>query len=300
MLSDLEQCLQENGLDIPSRSIIPCVKKLCGALYDKDRKVFSGVMQIENAKSSHISEGRGAEGHSITFEDQVAQLLKEHEKDTNILSEIFEKLDINNDEHEEGDKEEIIRNARFLQDQVCEELDNITNKLVKLYQVKLAEITFSQSSSGRPISLQSQGTSRESSILTGAVKGQLKDEFSIMEDGFASLSLDTTKIELKLQDTLFKDLQETMSEKCPLLNDLFVTLLGSGRTAGYLERRVRKDLSFHLKGAVQALACLVAALFYRTQDPHRTQVAGLQVQVLILNILLFPGEIPSAAYCHHY
>ena len=113
---------------------------------------------------SDISKGRGAAGHSITSEDQVAQLLKEHEKNINIVSEIFEELDINNDEHEEGNKEEIIRNAAFLQDQVCEELDNITNKLVKLYQVKLAEITFSQSSSGRPISLQSQGTSRESSI----------------------------------------------------------------------------------------------------------------------------------------
>ena len=84
-----------------------------------------------------------------------------------------------------------------------------------------------------------------------------------MEDEFASLSLDTTKIELKLQDTLFKDLQKTMPEKCPLLNDLFVTLLGSGRTAGYLERRVRKDLSFRLKGAVQALACLV---YLRNQE----------------------------------
>ena len=92
-------------------------KKLCGALYDKDRKVFSGVMRIENPESSDINEGRGAGGHSITFEDQVAQLLKEHEKNINILSEIFEKLDINNDEHEEGDKEEIIRNAAFFQDQ---------------------------------------------------------------------------------------------------------------------------------------------------------------------------------------
>ena len=160
-------------------------------------------------------------------------------------------------------KEEIIRNAAFRQDQVCEELDNITSKLVKLYQVKLTEITFSQSSSGRPISLQSQVTSRESSILTAAVKGQLKDEFSIMEDEFALLSLATTKIELTLQDTLFKDPQETMSEKCPLLNDLFITLLGSGRTVGNLERRVRKGLSIDLKGAVYALACLV---YLRNQE----------------------------------
>ena len=155
-------------------------------------------------------------------------------------------------------KKEIIRNAAFLQDQVCEELDNITNKLVELYQVKLTEITLSQSSSGRPISLQPpMGTSRESSILTAAVKSQLKDEYSIMEDEFASLSLDTTKIQSKLQDTLCKDLQETISGKCPLLNDLLATLLGSGITAGYLERRERKDLSVRLKRAVQALACLV-------------------------------------------
>ena len=45
-----------------------------------------------------------------------------------------------------------------------------------------------------------------------------------------------------------------------------------------------------------------AALFYRTQDPHRTQDSGGRTTGPgpDLNILIFQGEIPSAAYCRHY
>ena len=45
-----------------------------------------------------------------------------------------------------------------------------------------------------------------------------------------------------------------------------------------------------------------AALFYRTQDPRRTQDSGRRTTVPgpDLNILIFQGAIPSAAYCHHY
>ena len=51
--------------------------------------------------------------------------------------------------------------------------------------------------------------------------------------------------------------------------------------------------------AVQPLMRL-HALFYRTQDPHRTQVAGLHAGPgPDLNILIFQGEIPSAAHCRH-
>ena len=38
----------------------------------------------------------------------------------------------------------------------------------------------------------------------------------------------------------------------------------------------------------------------RTHTGLSSQVSGLQVQVLNLNILIFQGEIPSAAYCRHY
>ena len=45
-----------------------------------------------------------------------------------------------------------------------------------------------------------------------------------------------------------------------------------------------------------------AALFYRMQDAHRTQDSGCRTTGPgpDLNILIFQGEIPSAAYCGHY
>ena len=44
-----------------------------------------------------------------------------------------------------------------------------------------------------------------------------------------------------------------------------------------------------------------AALFYRTQDPHRTQDSGRRTTgpAPDFNMLIFEGELPSAAYCHH-
>ena len=45
-----------------------------------------------------------------------------------------------------------------------------------------------------------------------------------------------------------------------------------------------------------------AALFYRTQDPHRTKDSGRRTTGPgpDPNVLIFQGEIPSAAYCRHY
>ena len=45
-----------------------------------------------------------------------------------------------------------------------------------------------------------------------------------------------------------------------------------------------------------------AALFYRTQDLHRTQDSGRRTTGpgLDPNVLIFQGEIPSAAYCRLY
>ena len=45
-----------------------------------------------------------------------------------------------------------------------------------------------------------------------------------------------------------------------------------------------------------------AVLFHRTQDPDRTQDSGRRTTGPgpDLNMLIFQGEIPSAAYCRYY
>ena len=60
-----------------------------------------------------------------------------------------------------------------------------------------------------------------------------------------------------LPEQLFETLIQTMKDKCPLLNDIFTTLIVGDKFESYFEQRRHKTLDFRLKGAIQALACLV-------------------------------------------
>ena len=91
--------------------------------------------------------------------------------------------------------------------------------------------------------------------LSREMKERLVIEIKSMEAEFSfGLKENLDRIVL---DTTFENLVKHMKEHCYLLTEIFETLIMGDKPEGYFSQRVHRDLTFRLKGAVQALACLL-------------------------------------------
>ena len=110
------------------------------------------------------------------------------------------------------------------------------------------------------------------------MKVSLKSEVKLMEAeftfGLRSGESDT------LPEQLFETLIQTMKDKCPLLNDIFTTMIVGDKcdkSESYFEQRRHKTLDFSLKGAIQALACLVQIGNQETSSDMATLIGLLTI-----------------------
>ena len=256
----MENVLKEEGLWCPSRSVIPCVKKTFdGCTYVKASKKFIGIKRKEPCadethdcspglalqSESNIREGQQTESDQ-EFEDKVAQLLRKQNKTVENMVTFFYHLEIAEDEGGEQKRDEI----KFLIDQVQEQLDRTTTSLVRLYQNKLVELQMACA-----FQPQQRTTRTIPDYLSQEMKERLVIEIKSMEAEF-SFGL-KEKPDRIVPDTTFENLVKHMKEHCYLLTEIFETLIMGDKPEGYFSQRVHRDLTFRLKGAVQALACLL-------------------------------------------
>ena len=258
----MENVLKQEGLWCPSKSVIPCVKKtFAGCTYVKTSKKFIGIKkkdaQVDVTDDNNVTQTLPGSGNKEIdrsvgddepeeFKDKVAQLLrKQHESIGNMVK-YFDQLEMAQDMGAEPNQMEGIK---FLVEQVQEQLEKTTS-LVTLYQNKLVELHMSFTD--QPLQRSTESSSAHLSIET---KDRLVTEIKLMEAEF-SFGL-KGKLDRDLPDTLFEDLAKVMKQHCHLLSEVFETLIMGGKPESYFSRRVHRDLPFRLKGAVQALSCLV-------------------------------------------
>ena len=230
--------MTENGLEKrPTRSVLACIKGIfTDTRYEKASKTVLGLKRKTEAGSTVTGKA-----NEEIFENQVRCLLKEQQQKSDAVIEHLQRLD--------ADDELTVSNVSFLMEQSYEELESIKNKLVNLYSNKIVEIQMQKPN------IDTMNEEDDTVHLSKELKSKIVSELNVMEKNFCLgiQSGEHTLVDAKLFDQLVL----TLEEQCPVLSEIFTTLIVGDKNASYFEHRSRKNLKFRLKGAIQSLSCLI-------------------------------------------